>query len=210
MSSLKPPKRVAFPECEDLFKVAEYHSTHVNQESMKAIGLPQVAFLGRSNAGKSSLINAILNRKSLVKVSANPGKTRTINLFTVSDQLILTDLPGFGYAKVSKAERAKMFAMILDYIHNRQLKMLFVLCDSARKLPDEEKELLNFCYLNSIQPALVWTKTDSLKKDERNELKKESSAIRELFPNLNIIHSSAKKRLGIKEIHHLICEVLLT
>lgn len=197
-------------DCLDYFRTADFHSTHVTAASInEEQGLPQVAFMGRSNSGKSSLINALLNRKALVKVSSVPGKTKTINLFTVKEKLFLADLPGFGFARVSKTDRKKMFAMIYDYLHNtRQLKMVFVLCDSARALPEEEKELLSFCFLNAIQPVLVWTKTDRLKKDERLELKKENKKTREEFPNLNVVHASSKSGVGIEEIKKIICHVV--
>ena len=197
-------------ECEDLFKKAEFHSTHVTAASISsATRLYQAAFLGRSNAGKSSLINAILNRKSLVKVSANPGKTRTINLFYIGENFLFADLPGFGYARVSKKERKTMLEMIFDYInHVEELKLVFVLCDSARVLPDEEKELISFCYTTARLPVLVWTKTDHIKKEDRARLRKESQKIKGIFPNLNIIHSSSKLRQGISEIQKLVCEVM--
>lgn len=126
---------------------------------------PEYAFIGRSNVGKSSFINALLERRQIAKVSATPGKTQLINLFKVEDQWLIADLPGYGYAKVSKKARASWQKMINQYLlHRKSLMLTFVLIDL--RLPPQEIDL-NFLYWlgeNEIPFAIVFTKADKVKK----------------------------------------------
>ena len=185
-------------------KKAEFSGSFVTVEGIPS-DMPHIGFYGRSNAGKSSLLREVLNKRAQVKISSVPGKTRLINVFRVNDSFYLDDLPGIGYARVSKSERNKMSEMLKEYLLNQEnLFALFVLCDSSRKLPAEEKEMLDFCYLNQILPILVRTKVDKLNQKEREILKKENKNIQAEFPELKIMNSSVKKRESIFDIWKLL------
>ncbi len=137
--------------------------------------LPEIAFAGRSNVGKSSLINSLLNRKKLVKVSSNPGKTRTINFFTVNDEIMLVDLPGYGYAAVSKAEKLKWGDMIETYLIKRtNLKSVILLVDIRHKPSKEDVVMYNFIKHYNKKAIIVATKLDKISK---NILKRNIEAI---------------------------------
>lgn len=139
--------------------------------------LPEIAFAGRSNVGKSSLINSMLNRKKLVKVSSNPGKTRTINFFSINDELIFVDLPGYGYAAVSKAEKQKWGTMIEEYLIKREkLKSVVLLVDIRHKPTSDDKMMYDFIKHYKGKAIIVATKRDKI---SNNELPKNLKIIRE-------------------------------
>lgn len=128
-------------------------------------GRPEVAFVGKSNVGKSSLINTVLGRKKLARTSKSPGKTRTINFFTVEDKLYFVDLPGYGYAKVSKSESAKWGDMVEGYLQNRpELKMIFLLLDIRHEPSQNDKMLYDWFLHYELPFTLVATKTDKLSR----------------------------------------------
>lgn len=183
----------------------EFHSSHHDPKKIpQNKSMPQVAFCGRSNAGKSSMINAIVGKKDLVHTSSTPGKTRSLNFFLLNRKIFLVDLPGFGYAKASHSVRDYMTDVVNGYLnHVDTLKMLFVLCDSARPLPDDEKNLIDTCLVKEIQPVLLRTKVDKLNQKEVSVLKKETIALTEEFDGLLVIHSSVKNSSGIQNIRDL-------
>lgn len=187
----------------------EFHSSHGDvQKIPQNKTMPQVAFCGRSNAGKSSLINAILQRKDLAKVSTIPGKTKTLNFYLLNKKIFLVDLPGFGYAKASNQERDKMIKLINGYLNSADtLKLLFILCDSKREFPEEEKALIQTCYIRGITPIVVRTKVDKLNQKERENLKRETKFLQEIFPNLRVVATSTLQNLGIQEIREVILEL---
>lgn len=165
--------------------------------------LPEYAFIGRSNVGKSSLINAILNKKDLAKTSQTPGKTQLINHFLVNDNWYLTDLPGFGYARVSKAIRKNFEKIITNYILNRKnLVNLFILVDSRHSPQKIDLEFMQWCGESQIPFSLIFTKIDKLKPGavERNVqiYKEELLKSWEELPEIFI--SSAEKKIGGFEI----------
>ncbi|OGO77611.1 MAG: YihA family ribosome biogenesis GTP-binding protein [Clostridiales bacterium GWB2_37_7] len=128
--------------------------------------LPEVAFVGRSNVGKSSLINSMLNRKSLVKVSSKPGKTRLINFFVVNEELMLVDLPGYGYAAVSRGEKEKWGRMIEDYLTTREiLKSVVLLVDIRHKPTGDDKLMYDFIKFYRGKVIVVATKWDKITKN---------------------------------------------
>ena len=128
---------------------------------------PEYAFIGRSNVGKSSLINMLCDRTALAKVSGTPGKTQLINHFLINDAWLLVDLPGYGYAKVGKQEREKLRRIITDYILRReQLTLLFVLVDSRHEAQAIDLEFMRFLGENGIPFAIIFTKTDKLRHGE--------------------------------------------
>lgn len=125
--------------------------------------LPEIAFAGRSNVGKSSLINSLLNRKKLVKVSSNPGKTRTINFFMINEELIFVDLPGYGYAAVSNAEKLKWGTMIEEYLAKRyNLKSVVLLVDIRHKPTADDKMMYDFIKHYMEKVIIVATKRDKI------------------------------------------------
>lgn len=132
--------------------------------------LPEIAFVGRSNVGKSSLINSLLNRKKLVKVSSNPGKTRTINFFMVNGEIMFVDLPGYGYAAVSREEKMKWAPMIEDYLTKRNnLKSVVLLVDIRHKPTEDDKIMYDFIKHYKDKVIVVATKLDKISKNSLNK-----------------------------------------
>ena len=161
--------------------------------------LPEFAFIGRSNVGKSSLINMLCNNNKLAKTSASPGKTKLINHFLINEKWYIVDLPGYGYAKTSKVQKAEFEQIIIDYCSKREnLVCLFVLIDSRLPLQQIDAEFLRWCGENNIPFSLIYTKADKLSK---TELKKNIHNIEEklllVFDEIpNTFTTSAEKRLG--------------
>ena len=172
---------------------------------------PEFAFIGRSNVGKSSLINMLCERKSLAKISVRPGKTRLINHFIINNTWYLVDLPGYGYAKVSKTSRAKWQKMINGYLINRlNLMNTFILIDLRIPPQNNDLEMINSFGLNELPFAIIFTKADKLKKQEidtnislfRNTLLEKWEELPPIFI------SSAVKRTGRDEILTFIGQTL--
>ena len=171
--------------------------------------LPEIAFAGKSNVGKSSLINGLLNRKSLARTSSQPGKTQTINFYNVNKNLYFVDLPGYGYAKVSVEIRAKWGKMIEKYLHGSpQLKKVFLLID-IRHVPSENDCMMyDWIVDNGYEPVIICTKLDKIK---RSQVQKNLKLIREkldLVPGTTMIPFSAQTKQGRDEIWNLIEETL--
>jgi GTP-binding protein len=132
--------------------------------------LPEIAFIGRSNAGKSSLVNALTGRNALARVSHTPGRTRQINFFRLGDTLMLVDLPGYGYAKVSRDLAAQWQQMIFDYLRGRpNLKRVILLVDSRRGIMDVDREAMTLLDKSAVSYLVVLTKIDQLSAGERQE-----------------------------------------
>ena len=128
---------------------------------------PEIAFAGKSNVGKSSLINGLLNRKSLARTSATPGKTQTINFYNVNDELYLVDLPGYGYAKVSEAEKVKWGQLIERYLHNsKQLKAVFLLIDIRHEPSANDRMMYDWIVEMGYNPIIIATKLDKIKRSQ--------------------------------------------
>ena len=124
---------------------------------------PEVAFAGKSNVGKSSLINALMNRKSLARTSATPGKTQTINFYNVNDGLYLVDLPGYGYAKVTESEKQKWGRMIERYLHgSKQLRAVFLLTDIRHAPPENDRIMYDWVLAQWFSPVIMATKADNI------------------------------------------------
>ena len=171
--------------------------------------LPEVAFAGKSNVGKSSLINALMNRKSYARISATPGKTQTINFYNINEAMYLVDLPGYGYAKVSQSEKEKWGKMIERYLHGSpQLKKVFLLID-IRHVPSENDCMMyDWIVDNGYEPVIICTKLDKIK---RSQVQKNLKLIREkldLVPGTTMIPFSAQTKQGRDEIWNLIEETL--
>ncbi|MBS2097124.1 ribosome biogenesis GTP-binding protein YihA/YsxC [Carboxylicivirga linearis] len=165
---------------------------------------PEYAFIGRSNVGKSSLINKLCKRKALAKTSSTPGKTQLINHFTINnDQWYLVDLPGYGYAKVSKKLRSGFSKIILDYIGNRENMMcLFVLIDSRLPAQKADVDFMNLMVENGIPISIIFTKTDKLNQKQYAEnMKAYEQELLKLWEELPpVFYSSAVNGEGTDEI----------
>lgn len=129
--------------------------------------LIEIAFAGKSNVGKSSLINALMNRKSLARISAQPGKTQTINFYNVNHQLYFVDLPGYGYAKVSLEEKEKWGKMVEKYLHqSKMLRAVFLLVDIRHEPSANDKQMYEWIRANGFQPIIIATKADKIKRSQ--------------------------------------------
>ena len=172
--------------------------------------LPEVAFAGKSNVGKSSLINALVNRKSLARTSGQPGKTQTINFYNVNKELYIVDLPGYGYAKVSKEVAAKWGPMIENYLPtSQQLRMVFLLIDIRHKPTDNDVQMYRWILSNGFSPVIIATKADKLK---RSQIKKQLDVLKNtlrVIEGVPIIPFSAVTKQGREEIWSLIEEFAL-
>ena len=167
--------------------------------------LPEIAFAGKSNVGKSSLINGLLNRKSLARTSAQPGKTQTINFYNVNKNLYFVDLPGYGYAKVSVEIRAKWGKMIERYLHGSpQLKKVFLLID-IRHVPSENDCMMyDWIVDNGYEPVIICTKLDKIKRSQVQRCLKVIREELKLTKGTKIIPYSAETKQGRDEIWELI------
>lgn len=172
--------------------------------------LPEIAFAGKSNVGKSSLINAIMNRKSLARTSSQPGKTQTINFYNINDALYLVDLPGYGYAKVSQQEKEKWGKMIERYLHSsKQLRAVFLLIDIRHEPSANDKMMYDWVVSQGYNPIIIATKQDKLK---RSQIDKHVRMLRQglkLVPGTRIIPFSSVTKQGRDEIWELVETELL-
>lgn len=170
----------------------------------------EVAFAGKSNVGKSSLINALMNRKSLARTSAQPGKTQTINFYNINDAMYLVDLPGYGYAKASEEVKAKWGKMIENYLHtSKKLKAVFLLIDIRHDPSANDRMMYEWMVYQGFAPIIIATKLDKIK---RSQIQKQIKAIREglgVQPGTTIIPFSAETKQGRDEIWELIDSLVL-
>ena len=170
--------------------------------------LPEVAFAGKSNVGKSSLINALMNRKSYARTSAQPGKTQTINFYNINEEIYFVDLPGYGYAKASKTEVEKWGRMIEKYLHtSKQLKCVFLLVDIRHDPGNNDKIMYEWVTANGYTPVIIATKLDKIK---RSQISKQVAAIRSGLgaKEAVIIPFSATSKQGREEIYEIIDQIL--
>lgn len=165
---------------------------------------PEIAFCGKSNVGKSSLINTLMNRKSLAKISSQPGKTQTINYYKINSELYLVDLPGYGYAKVPLEEKEKWGKLVERYLHSsKQLKKIFLLVDIRHEPSKNDRMMYEWIVYNAFEPVVIATKADKLKK---SQIEKHLEDIRTglgLPENAVLIPFSAQTKQGREEIWEL-------
>jgi len=183
-----------------IVKTAEFITSAVKPSQYPESLLPEVAFAGRSNVGKSSLINTLVNRKRLVKTSSTPGRTQLLNFFSVNDRLSLVDLPGYGYAKVPAAVRRKWGPMIETYLKGREtLKSVVLILDLRRTPGIEEKNFIDWLKLYQRTPIFVLTKADKLSKTKQ---KKQQVIIGETLRvnRAELILFSSKTRQGKEQV----------
>lgn len=173
--------------------------------------LPEIAFAGKSNVGKSSLINALMNRKSYARTSATPGKTQTINFYNINEEMYLVDLPGYGYAKVSEQEKIKWGQLIERYLHgSKQLKAVFLLIDIRHAPSANDKMMYHWIVEMGFHPIIIATKLDKIK---RSQIQKQIKIVKqglELLPGTVVIPFSAETKQGRDEIWELVENEFLT
>lgn len=173
--------------------------------------LPEIAFAGKSNVGKSSLINALMNRKSYARTSATPGKTQTINFYNINEEMYLVDLPGYGYAKVSEQEKIKWGQLIERYLHgSKQLKAVFLLIDIRHAPSANDKMMYHWIVEMGFHPIIIATKLDKIK---RSQIQKQIKIVKqglELMPATVVIPFSAETKQGRDEIWELVENEFLT
>jgi len=171
--------------------------------------LPEIAFAGKSNVGKSSLINGLINRKNYARTSSEPGKTQTINFYNVNEQLYFVDLPGYGYAKVSQTSREKWGKMIEKYLHqSKQLKLVFLLVDIRHEPSANDIQMYEWICYQGFRPVIIATKSDKL---SRNQIAKQTSVIRKTLGMKAadvLIPFSAINKSGREEIWALMEQVM--
>ena len=165
----------------------------------------EVAFAGKSNVGKSSLINALMNRKSLARTSAQPGKTQTINFYNINDELYFVDLPGYGYAKVSASEKEKWGKMIERYLHtSKQLKVVFLLVDIRHDPGANDKQMYQWILEQGFEPVIIATKLDKINRSQIQKHIKMLKTGLNVVPGTVVIPFSAQTKQGREEIYELL------
>ena len=171
---------------------------------------PEIAFAGKSNVGKSSLINGLMNRKSFARISATPGKTQTINFYNINEEIYLVDLPGYGYAKVSEKEKIQWGKLIERYLQNsKQLRAVFLLIDIRHAPSANDKTMYEWTAANGYRPVIIATKLDKRKRSQKD---KQLKLIREglsVLPGTVIIPFSSVSKQGRDEIWSYVEEEVL-
>ncbi|MCD6162065.1 MAG: YihA family ribosome biogenesis GTP-binding protein [candidate division Zixibacteria bacterium] len=197
------------------FKNADYTASYYNLSDIPKTGYPEIAFAGRSNVGKSSLINKILNRKKLAQVSKTPGKTKALNYFEIDRKYYFVDLPGFGYAHVSKKERDSWGELIEAYLSkSNNLKGIVHIIDSRRGIMEIDISLVNFVnYLyreHQIDLKMLWilSKSDKLKSKAKSDVYKKALQDLQCDPGQLIFFSTTNGQ-GVTEVRKLIMEMLI-
>lgn len=182
-------------------KKAEFITSAVNATGYPHDGLPQIAMVGKSNVGKSSLINGLTNQNKLARVSGQPGKTRLINFFLINDRFYLVDLPGYGFARVSKSEKKKWGAMMDEYFAKAsQLKCIIMIVDIRHKPTAEDKQMAEWIQYHKIPVLLVASKADKLGK---TRIKPQAALVRKQLgfsDKVHIVPCSVVSKQGIIEL----------
>ena len=170
---------------------------------------PEIAFAGKSNVGKSSLINALLNRKSFARTSSEPGKTQTINFYNINNFMYCVDLPGYGFAKVSRETQAKWGKMIENYLKKSSvLKAVFLLIDIRHEPGNNDKEMYDWIVYNGFESIIIATKLDKIK---RSQIQKNVKVIKDKLqvkPGTKVIPFSSETKQGREEVWALIDELV--
>lgn len=167
--------------------------------------LMEFAFAGKSNVGKSSLINGLMNRKALARTSAQPGKTQTINFYNINEQMYFVDLPGYGYAKANQAEKAKWGKMIENYLHSsRQLKAVFLLIDIRHEPSGNDRMMYEWILHQGFAPVIIATKLDKIKRSQTQKHIKMIKDGLKVVKGTIVIPYSAMTKQGREEIYALL------
>lgn len=169
--------------------------------------MPEIAFAGKSNVGKSSLINGLVNRKALARTSSQPGKTQTINFYEINHEMYFVDLPGYGYAKVSQEIKAKWGKLIERYLYNsKQLKAVFLLVDIRHEPSTNDVDMYNWIVAGGYEPIIIATKLDKIK---RSQIQKNVKIIKNKLGtnDITVIPFSAQTKQGKEEILDIIEQI---
>lgn len=185
-----------------IIKNSDYAVSAVKESQYPKDDLPEIALAGRSNVGKSSLINTLLNRKNLARTSSQPGKTQTLNFYIVNDEFYLVDVPGYGYAKVSQKKREQFGEMIQDYLETRaNLKGLIILIDSRHAPTKDDVAMYEYAQYLNLPILVVCTKMDKIKKSQTNKVMSELKKHLDLsYENVSILTFSSVSKLHVKEL----------
>lgn len=190
-------------------KKAEFITSAVKNEGLPIHNGVEFMFCGRSNVGKSSFINTLTNRKKLAKTSSNPGKTQTLNVYHINDEFYFIDVPGYGFANVSKAVKATFGKMIEEYVTERtNLKMVFLLVDFRHKPTEDDKLMYDFLKYYNLPVTIIATKSDKVKNSERSKNKKIILETLELKDGDKMIVTSSSNREGLGLVLSKLDEVL--
>ena len=185
----------------------------VSLDTLPSARLPEICFAGRSNVGKSSLINALTNRKGLARASNTPGRTRELNYFNVDEKLFMVDLPGYGYAKASKSDIARWTKLTRAFLFGRaSLRRVFLLIDSRHGSKESDIELMNMLDETAVTYQIVLTKIDKIKKDEIDKVQAKTTALIAKRPAAypNIILTSSEKKSGLDELRSTIANIAIS
>ena len=167
--------------------------------------LPEIAFAGKSNVGKSSLINALMNRKNYARTSQSPGKTQTINYYNINQELFFVDLPGYGYAKANEEVKAKWGKLIEDYLHqSKQIKLVMLLIDIRHKPSDNDCLMYRWICDHGYKPVIIATKSDNIKRSQLNKQLQMIADELQVLPETIIIPFSALNKQGREDIYELL------
>lgn len=189
------------------FNNAEFVRSYGEYSQLPPPERTEIAFSGRSNVGKSSLINKVLNRKSLARVSSVPGKTATINYYSL-ENIYLVDLPGYGYAKVAKSDKLRWSGLIEGYLHDdRRLALIFQLIDYRHPPTKDDLQMIDFLIESELPFVIVFTKADKLKKREREERMAGFSQEIPYFEDITHVEFSAETGEGVEELRRIITEL---
>ena len=184
---------------------AELKSMAVRMSQYPEDAKPEYLLVGRSNVGKSSFINTVLNRKNIARTSATPGKTQTLNFYIVNDKFYLVDVPGYGYAAVNRDTQKKFGMMIEEYLINRKnLKRVFLLIDYRHKPSEDDELMFNFMKYYNLDVTIVATKYDKVKMSDRAKNEKAINETFKLGENDNIVYFSSVSKKGKEEIQNII------
>lgn len=182
-------------------KSAEFLTSGVDFNSFPEEGVPEFVFCGRSNVGKSSFINMLVNRKALARTSSNPGKTQTINFYHINNSFYFVDVPGYGYARVSKTVKATFGKMIESYMKDRKsLRIVFMLVDFRHKPSEDDCMMYEFLKYYNRRVIVIATKSDKVKNSERRACKELIIKTLNLHDDDKLIITSSEKREGLGEV----------
>ena len=192
-----------------IIKSAELETVCGITSKLPVNSLPEIAFAGKSNVGKSSLINALMCRKSLARTSSQPGKTQTINYYNVNKEIYFVDLPGYGYAKVSKSEKEKWGKMIERYLNtSTQLRKVYLLVDIRHEPNANDKQMYDWIISSGYEPVIIATKLDKINRSQKDKHVKMLREGLKLRKGTTVIPFSAETKQGRDEIYADILSVI--
>lgn len=188
------------------YNKAEFHSCFGLFSQIPESERPEIVFSGRSNVGKSTLINKIFNRKSLARVSSVPGKTATINFYKL-EEIFFVDLPGYGYAKVSKSEKQRWSSLIEGYLNaDRNIELVFLLVDMRHAPSEDDLHMINFLIDSELPFVIILTKADKLNKTNRTAMMEKFKETIPCFDDIHVIPFSSQTFEGVEEVRKIIEE----